>query len=67
MTDKYDDRGLLLAPHQIRIHRGCKEAWWYEDARGVDVHLELEGAHASVRIPWGQLKKALARLGKPDA
>ena len=47
-------------------HETTKAAWWYENAKSVDVFLEpMNGPIVSCRIYWRDLVKAWERAGAP--
>jgi hypothetical protein len=57
------DKHLDPRPHHVR---GCDDAWWYEEPRGICVvvegHDELGRKLTKQRmIPWRSIKTALAR------
>ena len=57
---------LLRNPHKIKK---TPHAWWYEENGGIDivVHREaIQSPYESVvlRIPWKQIRDALARKDK---
>jgi len=61
------DQHLQRKPHRIRR---VKDAWWYEDPKGVyvctEAHNECGAVSVKCRvIPWESLRGALARLDKP--
>lgn len=56
------NKDLKLEPHWID-----EDVWWYEDSRGIDVHVDFrapDGAlnkHLSALILWKDVRAALKR------
>ncbi len=55
------DNDLSRHPHSIR---GRKDAWWYEEAAGINVVVERQSNTTQVMIPWRSIRYALARKAK---
>jgi len=60
--------GEVMKGLQPKMVRDNKDAWWYEDSRGIEIvhefRLPAGGAYIRteyVRIPWGQLMAAARR------
>ena len=56
------DTDLRRTSHKVR---GTKNAWWYEEARGISVIVHRDAIQpsgaAEINIPWRQLRAALSR------
>ena len=56
------DKDLKRYPHHVRA---CSDLWWYEEPEGmVLVRSKPVGANF-VTIPWGVIRRALARKDAP--
>lgn len=54
-------KDLKLEPHNI-----TDDIWWYEDNRGIDLHVECicpsgQHDHINVLILWSDIRKVLKR------
>ena len=54
-------RHLKLEPINI-----SDDVWFYEEDRGLDVHVETHAKHMSIIIPWKDIPAALKRKDKPS-
>jgi hypothetical protein len=49
-------------PKKCRVMDGnTTDAWWYENPHNIEVHVEIDGSHAVLRIVRSQLKSWLDR------
>ena len=58
------NKHLSLEPHKIR---GREDAWWYEEAKGINMVVEPQEQTVQIVIPWKAIKYALARKEQHDA
>ena len=57
-------KGLVVTEPSRSPQHVHKDIWYYEDRRGIHVVVSGEyfnGKTISFRIPWGRLRKSLAR------
>jgi len=52
---------LKLKPHKVY---GDKNAWWYEDGKGISVVVSIPHNSRIVNINWRSIRNALARKDK---
>lgn len=58
-----EDRDVRRHPHPAKCRTGG-EAWWYEDDRGIDVVVSVDGHSSIARILWKDLSAALKRVNR---
>jgi hypothetical protein len=59
MVDRF---GLSNNPQKCRVQDGeTNDAWWYENQRNIEVHVEINGSHAVLTISRQKLKSWLDR------
>lgn len=56
------DNDLRLNSHKLR---GRRDAWWYEEPKGICVVIEFGVPAKMVEIPWREIRRALARKDTP--
>lgn len=52
---------LQPEPHKIRKR---KDAWWYEEEKGLCIVVEPQDRTMTIEIPWASLRGALRRKDK---
>jgi len=50
---------LKLEPFDINDN-----IWWYEEMKGIDIHLDTSDGHISFIIPWANIRNSLKRRDK---
>lgn len=62
MSNRY---GLSNNPKKCRVMDGkTTDAWWYENMGSIEIHVEIDGSHAVLRISRSELKGWIERTEK---
>ena len=62
-----DENGLDRRPHKVYIRvpqNPITEAWGYEEPKGLDIYVEVDGWRYALRVPLSWIRAYMRRIEK---